>query len=456
MRVVSIIVICAVMIWSGCGTGADAYRECYSITQFKRLQTPAFDQYFMNVRGNDKSRIDVYTQLPYWNIRFQKKGDVYSASYTMKIIIRDSSGAIVRTTDADRPIEAGTYEISVSRRYDLFLQSFQFEPGRYTFEIESFDNLSKYRSRTVTSVIAADLSTGTVRAGSPLFLNTMRSSESGITLRPVLPSDLSALNDSIGIFQEIYNCSLNDTIRIIQQFIGPQEFPGTEPAYPRMMPPYRMSTTSCATEAGVPYFSAETLFTVKNEGTVRSILFYPLPSAGHSLLRRHIIVTHNGRNDTLSGTTGLFRREKRAMNTIALSEEIAVLRFIIQKEMFDSLIIGDAISRNREIAEFWEERGGTERRKEFLRRIAEANMLFTGCTDGSKTPMGIISVICGTPDLIECNGDYAETWYYTIGERSYPVQFRKIEGAEPLYEIEPFSMSDVLWQYSLDLWRRKR
>lgn len=440
----------------GCGPGMESNRECYSIARFKRLHAPFFDQYFVNVRGNGKSRIDVYTQLPFRNIRFEKKGSIFAGSYTMRVAIRDSNGMIVRTADADRPIEAGTYEHSVSRRSDLFLQSFQLEPGRYLFEIESFDHLSKHRYRTNTIVTASDLSSGTVRAGTPLFLNTMRISESGVTLSPVLPTDLSTLTDSIGIFQEIYHCSENDTVRIIQEFIRPREDAKSELIYPRMMPPYRSLVPSCRTGGDEQYFKAETVFTVKAVGTIQSILFYPKPVAGSNTIRRSLITTKDGKCDTLISETRMFRREKRPSASTTLDEEISVLRFIIQQELFDSLLAADAAGRNRLLREFWDARGGPEQRKEFLRRIAESTMLFTGSTLGSSTPMGIISVICGIPDMIDCSGEETETWHYAIGERSYPIQFRKTDGNHGTYELDPFTVSDILWQYSLDRWRRKR
>jgi GWxTD domain-containing protein len=456
MKCVTVLLIFGSLLLNGCSTGTGAYTECYSITQYKRLHTPSFDHYFLNVRGSGKSRIDVFTRMQFRDLRFQKKGEGYNASYTMKYIIRDSADAVVRTMDADRSIDVRTYEESISRRSDAFLQSFQLEPGRYSIEIESFDKLSNLRSRTRKNIHALDLSAGPVRVSSPLFLNTRLPSESGITLRPVLPAAVSTLTDSIGVFQEIYNCEVNDTIRIVQRYRRAKVDSESELSYPRLMPPYRMTGSPCAQGTDSIYFQSDTSFVMKNVGTFQSILFFPLPMAGHSAVQRNITITRNGRTETVSAENGIFRRDPKYANSVPLHEEVQALRFIIQEELFDSLILTGPVEKNRLINEFWGERGGPDRRKEFLRRIGEANTMFTECDNGSRTPMGIISIICGTPDLIECKGDFAETWYYTIGERSYPVQFRGAAGNGRLYELEPFSVSDVLWQYSLDYWRRKR
>ncbi len=454
-KIRSIIILSGVLLLAGCATENNSSQECYSIRQFKQFSTPFFESYVMNVRGNTKSRVDIYTQLQYRNLRFEKDGNGFTALYTMFYIVRDSANEIVATMDVDRPISLRTYEESVSQRGDSFLQSFTLEPGRYTIDIESVDNHSKFRSRSRKSITAIDYSSGSFRGSSVLFLNTIVPGERGITLRPILPSSVSILSDSIGVFQEFYNAQQNDTIHIVQRYRRGIAGEMDDSSFPHMMPPYRTGENHCASENGPVYFTAETTIPVFNNSTFQSIQFYPLPRGGHTLIERTVVMRRNGIEDTLRVTNDIFRRERKNPYSVSLDEEVSVLRYILREQEYDSLMNADATGRNARINMFWQERGGAERRKEFLRRIAETNSMFTTCTDGSRTAMGIVYVVCGTPDGIDCKGDFIESWFYNVGDRAYSVQFRATDEKNHTFDIVPFSVSDILWQYSLDQWRRK-
>ncbi|MFZ4621076.1 MAG: GWxTD domain-containing protein [Bacteroidota bacterium] len=440
----------------GCSVNTNSFRECYSIAQFKQFSTPYFDSYIMNVRGNGMSRIDIYSQVKYRNLRFEKDGNGFKSSYTMRYIVRDSADAIVTTAEVDRPINVRTYEESTSMRSDAFLQSFHLSPGRYVIEMESIDDLSRYRSRSQTNFTAADYSGGSVSASSLLFLNTMISGGKNITIRPVLPVSVSLLTDSIGIFQELYNIRPNDTIRILQKYYRPDIDTNVEDNEPFLMPPYRTHESACALLNSTPYFIAETTITAFTSGTFQSIHFYPLPEAGYSVVDREVIVTRDGAVDTLKNQNELFRRERKTLNSVTVDEEVAALRYILRGTEYDSLTFGDAALKGIRINAFWQQRGGNDKRKEFLKKVTEANALFTSCEDGSRTAMGIVYIVCGTPDMIDCKGDFTESWYYNIGERTYSVEYRSADDKNHTFELVPFSVSDILWQYSLDQWRRKR
>lgn len=441
---------------NGCSSTLDNVRECYSLTQFKRLSSPAFDDYLINVRGNAKSRIDIYTQLQYKYLRFKKEGERYRASYTLRTILRDSLNEIVRTVESDRTISVRTYEESLSPRTDSYLQSLTVEPGRYTLEIESIDDLSRLRSRVRRDVIAADHTVMPFSASTPLFLDTLITDERGVTLRPILPVNVSALTDSVGVFQEIYQLQPLDTLRIEQRFFSARSRAADADDLPFMFPPYRSAIGQCATVLDSLVFRSDSTLTVTSAATLQLMQFYPLPGVGHTAMERNIILFRRGTADTIRASQDLFRRERRLLNSVSLEEELSLMRYLVREYEYDSLKHSSAAEMNRRINKFWEERGGAERRREFIQRAVDANKLFSGCQDGLRTPMGIIYVICGIPAGIDCLGDFVENWYYAIGERSYPVQFRAVGTTHRMFELQPFSVSDVLWQYSIDQWRRKR
>ncbi len=457
MRIFLLVFIAAgAMFLNGCSSKLDSMRECYSLSQFKRLSSPAFDDYIINVRGNAKSRIDIYTQLQYKYLRFKKEGERYTSSYTIRYLLRDSVNEIVRTMESDRTISVRTYEESVSSRMDSYLQSMTVEPGRYTLEIESTDDLSRFRSRVRRDVIAADHTAMPFSVSTPLFLDTLITDERGVTLKPILPVNVSALTDSVGVFQEIYQLQPLDTLRVEQRFFTAQRPDSDADDLPFMFPPYRSAKGHCATVMDSLVYRSDSAVSVSGAATLQLMQFYPLPGVGHTAMERTMILIRGGTADTIRASYDLFRRERRFLNSVSLEEELSLMRYLVREYEYDSLKHSSAAELNRRINKFWEERGGSERRQEFLRRALDANRLFTGCLDGLRTPMGIIYVICGIPAGIDCLGDYVENWYYAIGERSYPVQFRAVGTTHRMFELQPFSVSDVLWQFSIDQWRRKR
>jgi GWxTD domain-containing protein len=142
-----------------------------------------------------------------------------------------------------------------------------------------------------------------------------------------------------------------------------------------------------------------------------------------------------------------------------IEEEIKSLAYIARSEEMDSLHAGVTPGEKRSrVVRFWQDHGGEVRQHEFYERVREANELFSSCTEGWKTPMGITYIVCGPPDYVECQGGMNEAWYYDLGgNRGFAVTFRLNTENElgRYYEIVPFSVNDFLWQQFVDRWRRQ-
>ena len=409
----------------------------------------------MNVRSDEQSRVDIYTQMQYKNIRFEKSNGGFKASYTLTAVIRNSKGEIIQSKEVDCPIETRTYEETVSPRFDSRLQSIVLPPSDYSLEITAVDNLSHLRFSHVEKLSAKNYSDSSTIASGILFLNTMVHDEKGITIRPILPSSISLLSDSIGIFQELYNIGANDTIHIAEIYRTPRNSFNEDRSFNYLMPPYKTPLAKCENRSDSVYLMKDSLFIASQSGTLQTFQFYPLPSVGGTTIERTISVRNNTKRDSLSFIKNVFRRDKRFLNALSSEEILSAMRYILMEREYDSLAGAVGQDQMVKINSFWDHRGGVERRTEFERKIAEANMLFTSCVDGSRTAMGIVYIVCGTPDYIDCRGSFIETWLYNIGERAYPIEFRRENEQTVSFEIAPFSINDIVWQYFIDRWRRK-
>jgi GWxTD domain-containing protein len=409
----------------------------------------------MNVRADRSSRADVFIQLPYANLRFEKKMGVFKASYSMTFIIRDKNNEIVQTKEVDRPVSAKTYEESVSPRMDAHLQSFLLAPAEYTLEVNSVDNLSNLRYSRREKFTALDFSDDSVRASSILFLGERDVEQQKISLRPILPTSLSLLKDSLGMFQEIYQVQPKDTITVIDAYLRHSVGKQVTTDVPYLMPPYNIGTDECDLPCDSEYYRSDSTIVIQAGNSVQHIRFHPLPAAGESNIVRTIIERRNGTADTTVFSRSVFRREFTLRNTLTLDEMTASMKFILREHEYDSLMAVTGEQRLNRIRQFWEPRGGNDRRMEFERKIIEANTLFTSCVDGSRTAMGIVYFICGVPDFIDCRGSFMETWFYNIGERAYAFQFRRSGEKDNHFELTPYSVNESVWQYFVDRWRKK-
>lgn len=440
---------------AGCSSGYDSTAECYSAGQFRKYSTPSFTTFTMNVRSGEQSRVDLYVQMPFKHLRFGKNSNGFKASYSMTFIVRNENNEIVQTKEVDRPINARSYEESISSRFDLHFQSFILPPASYTAEVIAVDNHSKLRYRSKESFLAKNFSDSIVTASSILLLENMNVDDQRISVRPILPNSISLLDDSVGMFQEIYNITQNDTITVVDTYSAQTTVPETEGMFPFLMPPYRIASKLCDQPYDSVYFQSDSTMIAQRNGPLQHIRFLPVPSAGASQLVRSIIVRKAGRVDTITSVRSLFLRDHTLRNALSIDEIAGVMKYIMREEEFDSVKAVTGEQRLFRMHRFWDRRGGNERRIEFERKVIEANALFTSCIEGSRTAMGIVYIICGIPDFIDCRGSFIETWYYSIGDRAYSFQFRRDHEHSQNYELAPFSVNESAWQYFVDRWRKK-
>ena len=144
---VSLLAVGGGLLLSGCSSSVNTLGGCYYTAQSMQHSLPACETFSLNVNTKEGNRLDVYFQIPYSRIHFEKDFDLFKASYTASFILRDESGSIVRANDVDRTVVAQSYTETVSSLHDAFLKMFFIPPGDYTLEIIVTDNRSHLVSR---------------------------------------------------------------------------------------------------------------------------------------------------------------------------------------------------------------------------------------------------------------------------------------------------------------------
>lgn len=422
------------------------------------MVSPAFSSYTMKTVADGKRRIDIYLQMPYHALRFLKNDGMFRSVYSFTIVVRTEDDVIVQTKEAERSIEVSSYEESVSSRFDVHLERILLAPGRYSVEIIAQDERSKLRHRTVERFIAHQIDSASVSVSTFLPLNTVTYEGSAVSLQPIFPEHMAILRDTLGVFQEIYNIRSGDTVLVTHAYHGPDSAGTSDQKFIFGTPPYRLEHPPCVSDNSREYYRHDSVFVAVGNDVIRLIQFYPVPAAGSSTINRTIRVSNGSRRDTAAASLRVFRRDPRYRTSLSADEMLQAMRYILREQEFDTLTSPVPEEQIRKLELFWQKQGGRERKNEFERRLRDANAMFTSCVDGSRTPMGIVYVICGIPEYIDCRSSYEENWYYTIGERTFVVQFRPVSGTGkvPYYELAPFSVNDSFWQYHIDRWRRRQ
>jgi len=459
LRMVCVSIAAAGLMLGGCSSGVNTTGECYYTSKSMQHSLPACETFNLNVNTKEGNRFDIYFQIPYSRIHFEKDFDVFTASYTASFVLRDESGSVVRANDVDRTVVAQSYAETSSSLHDAFLKMFFVPPGDYLLEILVVDNRSHLSFRRRERIEVESFSKDDFGAGDYLLFEDSRSEQHGVSLTPLFPSRLSYVRDSIGMFQELYNLRRGDTVQLSLLYMMPSGRDTADTKFVSILPPYNLRMTSCMSPPDSLYYRYDSTFVSGVDGVLQIFQYFPKLAVGVTTVTRKVFHRRNGVADS-SVSTGKFSVYRPSFPSLkGVDEEIAALSYIAWPQEVDSLRAGATLSdRLRRVQIFWGDHGGTVRRKEFYNRIEEANLLFSSCIEGWRTPMGISYIVCGAPDYVECQGLSNEVWYYDIGSnRSFTIPFREIYpgSSERYFEIAPYSVNDFVWSEFVNRWRRQ-
>ena len=446
----AVVVLCSGVF--GCASGSESTVECYFPAKYRLRSLPVFDSYIMTVKGKTDSRVDVYLLVPYSRIRFQKNGDGFRGSYSVTCIIRDKDGQPIVTREATRPLTSSSYESATSARFDAFLQSFELAAGTYQCELNLIDEGSGLRSTVQRKIVVPDFQGGDIAAGDFLLLEHASADARGVVLRPRFPSQLRSDDDTLGLFQEIYNLQPGDTLLLSFSYTTDRLFSESDrmvvrPMFGELKNPDEKESDSC-------YYHRDSVCVVEKPGTMRVVQFFQPPVHGYNTFRRQITVRRSGKETTIDQ-----KRSWLVRRSVPGQIDSGALGYIITDEERDSLALASTpAAKALQLSTFWQNHGGPVKRQEYEERVREVNELFSYYTEGWRTSMGATYIVCGTPDYVECQDGLTEIWYYGAGNQVSAMTFRADyyrDDEEPFYLVVPFSSNDFFWRACVDRWRRR-
>ena len=167
-----------------------------------------FNYEYLDFRSDqaNKTRVDVFLQVPYNEIQFIKKGDEFEANYTATVSIfdKDKEKLIAEKIWNEKVATKDFTQTTSPHNFNMSLRSFELLPGEYTFRsaFEDKDSRKTYSKEDVVKV--RDVSSNF--AISDLMLVEKKTVVNGENkILPNIKKQVSARQGGLLIFYEIYS-----------------------------------------------------------------------------------------------------------------------------------------------------------------------------------------------------------------------------------------------------------
>ncbi len=448
------------ILFDGCGGSSEtaSYPNlCYYTYVTSRSSLPEFDSDIYYTADSAGQRLDVYVSLKESRLKYEKTNDSYRASYVTNVrLLREGEPPLAK--EIQRVIEKPAYPAATDSSYDAFLLSFRVTPGEYSVEITVVDETSGQKVSRSFDKNIKDVSNEPLSLSDILLLARYDTLGQGRRITPFILSNAGLLSDTLKFFTVLSSrVPSKDSIYFnVYKLQGHERIPSvfTRGAFAGVGPNYDPCHVSVDS---VPVYSYPLRISL---GIGFSYIFggVPKPLSGNYILE----VVVEGGEGTRAAAVLPFRIRGKYFPEVTedLHDMVTSLSYIASRRELDeitSVKTDSAVKAN--LLNFWSEYGGYTKMAEYYRRVSQANRYFSTCIDGWKTPMGMMYVICGPPDYIECRGTYTERWMYTQASSNdrVVVDFRLTRNTknpdDRYYGIENIYSNLDFWSYYTSRWR---
>ena len=163
-------------------------------------------QDFISFKGDKKSRLDFYIQVPYNAVQFVKTGQGFEAAYTITVSVFDEEKKNLITEKIwNEKIVAISFELTSSPdNFNLGSRSFELSPGVYSIKTSLFDKDSKNEYSSENIVVVKQFTQ--VPALSDVMLISGRTVIEGTSkIIPNVSRNVVSDRDPLSMFFEIYS-----------------------------------------------------------------------------------------------------------------------------------------------------------------------------------------------------------------------------------------------------------
>jgi GWxTD domain-containing protein len=383
-----------------------------------------------------KSRLDVYVQVPHEEIRFLKEGDQYLGRYEVTISIFAPSKTLAheQTWTVDVPV-TDFAQTTQNKLYSLTHRTLDLEPGNYQMTIQLRDQESRKSSQIKKSLLITDFAKDSLALSDIMLVNRLSTEGAKRTIVPNISGSISHLAEGFFVFFEAYARPVLDSLELEWKIFDSKK------------------------NLVVSHVQSEAMIGHKTQ------MFLRVDSAGLSMGTYYLSVVAAGKVGTgsdqviaKSSTSRTFsvRSTDLPVAIVDLDKAVDQLVYIARENELEYIQSAtSADDKRKRFLEFWSKRDPdpqttrNELMEEYYGRIQYANQTFTHYLEGWRTDMGMVFIRFGSPDNIERhpfdvdNKPY-EIWYFYQLNRQFIF-------------VDETGFGDYRLRYpTTDLWGRMR
>jgi GWxTD domain-containing protein len=349
-----------------------------------------------------KSRVDVYVQVPHEEIRFMKEGEGYIGRYEVTLSLMTPSKQLVheQTWSVDVPV-TDFAQTTGSRMYSLTHRSVEIDPGTYQLNIVYRDQESRKASQVRKSLLVSDFSKDTLSLSDIMLVSRFSVSGERKTVVPNISGSINPGSGGFFLFFELYSSTTLDSVDMLYRI-------------------YDLKKNEVFRRAQRQAISgSKTSIFLKVDTT-------QIPM-GPMLITAEAVAMDGISGKTFRATTSrslIVRSPDLPIAIVDIDKAIDQLIYIAKDAEIQYMRDGSTAEEKRKrFLEFWSKRDpdpGTHRNElmdEYYGRIQYAVQNFGHRLEGWRTDMGMVFIRFGTPENIErhpleIDSKPYEIWYY--------------------------------------------
>ncbi|HWP81885.1 MAG TPA: GWxTD domain-containing protein [Bacteroidota bacterium] len=366
-------------------------------------QSPTFffDALCYASENTDRSRVDLYLQIPHEELRFVKNGNQFVARYdvTLSIYGQDQKLIQERTWSVDTRVEDFSQTTS-NKMYSLTQRTFELEPGSYQLALQVQDQESKKTSRARRSLTVTDFKKEFVTLSDIMLVNRLSVEGERRSIVPNISGNVTQRGDGFFLFFEVYRRNSMDSVELGVKI---QNAKREEIFQRKQVEPLPQQKTQSFVKVDQLNLPVGTYFI-----TVEAL---PPTAAGAKPI-------------AVATRTFNVRWTDIPQSISDIDNAIEQLRYVARPSEMDYMKEAtDPEDRKRRFLEFWSKRDPdpstprNELMEEYYQRVDFTNKNFGHYLEGWRTDRGMVFIRFGQPDNIErrpfeTNNKPYEIWYY--------------------------------------------
>lgn len=429
--------------------------QCYYDYVNIRGALPDFDAQLIWSPDSSGQRLDVYVSVREAKLRFDREGTSFVAAYTCSLHL---SGQIPLSREMDRKIVRDSYPTSEQNSYDAFLVSFPVSGGEHTLQISITDDESRAKSVRAYTISIPEIFSKPLVLSGIMFLARYDTSGGTRRITPFILSNAGLLPDTLRFFTVLSSKRSSDDSLSFDVYKIQSKETNMHTFNDQMNVYQPLAYNPCENDIDTILVYKHSMASGFKEGISFVFGNIPKPPPGNYLLT--VEVKDDSVNSSVS--TLQFQVHNKDFPDVSnnLGAMVSSLNYIAAINEVKNIVAGRTDSSIKaNLIGFWKEHGGLAKMAQYYQRVSQANQFFTSCLEGWRTPMGMYYIVCGSPDNVDCEGEWDEKWtyYQSSTQASMAIDFRlaneTLNIEDRFYRVQQVNSNADLWDYYVNQWR---